>query len=94
VEGHGKAYDYMFSLIGKRKITEDDILYCYQLFSKNIPDFISPGEYRRIEVVISGSKKVLPKADGVPMKMREFIEWTNRERKDSPPCNEYLSLSG
>jgi Fic family protein len=85
VEGHGKAYDYMFSLIRKRNITEEDILYCHNLFSKNIPDFINPGEYRKIEVLISGSKKVFPKAENVPMKMREFIEWTDKERNKLHP---------
>jgi Fic family protein len=85
VEGHGKAYDYMFSLIRERKITEKNILYCHQLFSKNIPDFISPGEYRNIEVLISGSKKILPKAKDVPMKMQEFMEWTNSKRNNFHP---------
>ena len=65
VEGHGKAYDYMFSLINKKELTEADILYCHELFSKNIPDFISCGEYRKVEVLISGSKKILPKAENV-----------------------------
>jgi Fic family protein len=85
VEGHGKAYDYMFSLIDKRNITEENILYCHQLFSKDIPGFISPGEYRKIEVLISGSKKILPKAENVPVKMREFIEWANNERDNFHP---------
>jgi len=85
VEGHGKAYDYMFSLIKKKDITEHDILYCHQLFSKNIPDFIGPGEYRKIEVIISGSKKILPKAESIPMRMREFFEWTNKERNNIHP---------
>jgi len=85
VEGHGKAYDYMFSLINKRTITENDILYCHQLFSKNIPGFISPGEYRKIEVIISGSAKVLPKANDVPLKMRQFFDWTEKERNNLHP---------
>jgi len=85
VEGHGKAYDYMFSLIKKRDITEQDILYCHQLFSKNIPDFVSPGEYRKIEVIISGSKKILPKAESVPVKMQEYIKWTGTERDKMHP---------
>jgi len=85
VEGHGRAYDYMFSLIKKRDITEHDILYCHRLFSGNIPNFVSPGEYRKIEVLISGSKKILPKAESVPMKMQEFLEWTNKERDNLHP---------
>jgi len=85
VEGHGKAYDYMFSLINNRNITEENILYCHELFSKNIPGFVSPGEYRKIEVLISGSKKRLPKAENVPVKMREFSEWTNNARNNFHP---------
>jgi len=85
VEGHGKAYDYMFSLIKKRELAEKDILFCHELFSKNIPDFINSGEYRKTEVIISGSKKVLPKAGDVPMKMKKYIEWTNEKRNSYHP---------
>jgi Fic family protein len=85
VEGHGKAYDYMFTLIKKRVITEDDIVYCHQLFSKNIPGFISPGEYRKIEVIISGSRKILPKAVEVPEKMKRYIKWIDENRNAFHP---------
>jgi len=85
VEGHGKAYDYMFSLIKKREITEKNILFCHELFSKNIPNFISSGEYRKIEVIISGSKKILPKANEVQKKMEEYIEWVTTERNNFHP---------
>ena len=85
VEGHGKAYDYMFSLIKKRNITEEDILFCHQLFSKNIPGFISSGEYRKIEVLISGSQKILPKAENVPAEIKGYIEWTDKERTNLHP---------
>jgi len=84
-EGHGKAYDFMFSLIKKRDITEKDILYCHELFSKNIPDFIDPGAYRKVEVLISGSKKILPKAADVPKKMREYAEWIKKDRDKLHP---------
>jgi Fic family protein len=85
VEGHGKAYDYMFSLIKNRSITEENILYCHLLFSKNIPGFVSPGEYRNIEVLVSGSKKTFPKALNVPAQMREFTDWANNERNNFHP---------
>jgi Fic family protein len=85
VEGHGKAYDYMFSLIKRRDLVENDILYCHQLFSENIPDFISPGEYRNSEVIISGSNKILPKAEDVPVKMKEYIKWIKKERETLHP---------
>ena len=85
VEGHGKAYDYMFSLIKKRELTEENILYCHNLFSKNIPDFLNPGKYRSIEVLISGSKKILPKAEDVPKKMADFINWIENDRDKLHP---------
>jgi len=85
VEGHGKAYDYMFSLITKKEITEYDILFCHKLFSRNIPNFVSPGEYRKIEVIISGSKKILPKAESVPTEMREYVKWAEKERSKMHP---------
>jgi Fic family protein len=75
----------MVSLIKKRDITENEILYCHKLFSQNIPDFINPGEYRKIEVIISGSNKVLSKAKDVPIKMKEYIEWINKERDKNHP---------
>jgi Fic family protein len=80
IEGHGKAYDYMFSLIKKRVLTEDDILYCHRLFSNNIPGFINPGAYRETEVIISGSKKVLTKAKEIPEKMKGLVQWINKNR--------------
>ena len=85
IEGHGKAYDYMFSLIKKKSIKEKDILFCHELFSRNIPNFINPGVYRQTEVIISGSKKILPKANEVPQKMKKYIEWINAERNYSHP---------
>ena len=85
VEGHGKAYDFMFSLISKRELTEAEILNCHGLFGKSIPDFISPGEYRKIEVLISGSKKILPKAENVPTAMKEYVNWLNKDRDKFHP---------
>ncbi|MDR3284918.1 MAG: Fic family protein [Treponema sp.] len=85
VAGHGRSYDYMFSLIKKRDITEKDILYCHKLFSQNIPGFINPGEYRNIEVIISGSNKVLSKAEDVPLEMKRYIEWIHEERDKHHP---------
>ena len=85
VEGHGKAYDFMLTLIQKRQINEGDILNCHRLFSQNIPDFIDSGKYRNIEVFISGSKKVLPKAEMVPAYMNEFFDWLNNNRNDYHP---------
>ncbi|MDR2144675.1 MAG: Fic family protein, partial [Treponema sp.] len=62
-----------------------DILYCHNLFSENIPNFIDPGKYRKIEVIISGSSKILPQANDVPKKMEKYIEWLNKNRNKLHP---------
>ncbi|HCF51190.1 MAG TPA: cell filamentation protein Fic, partial [Syntrophomonas sp.] len=36
IVGHGEAYNFMFSLIGVRRITVDDIKVMHHLFYKNI----------------------------------------------------------
>jgi Fic family protein len=85
IEGHGHAYDYMFSLIDKRGLTEKDILQCHLLFSIDNKKFTDPGKYRKIDVVIKDSKKVLPKFEDIPNKMLEYISWLNKERNKFHP---------
>ncbi|MDR1910877.1 MAG: Fic family protein [Helicobacteraceae bacterium] len=85
IEGYGKAYDYMFSLIKQREITQKDILRCHNLFSANIPNFIGSGEYRNIEVIISASAKKLPKAKDVPAEMEKYAQWLDKNRNALHP---------
>ena len=85
VEGHGRAYDFMFSLINKKEITEEEILHCHKLFSQNIPDFVKSGEYRNVEVMIHGSNVRFPKAVLVPDKMKDFMKWLSKERHRMHP---------
>jgi Fic family protein len=85
IEGHGHAYDYMFTLINKRGLTEKDILQCHLLFTIDNNKFIDPGKYRKIDVSIKESKRVLPKFEDIPDKMLEYIGWLNKERKKYHP---------
>jgi len=85
IEGHGNAYDYMFSLINKKGLTEKDILQCHFLFSINNKKFINPGKYRKVDVKIKGSERVLPKFEDIPDKMLEYITWLNKERNNIHP---------
>jgi len=80
IEGHGQAYDFMFSLINKKGFTEKDILQCHLLFSMDNKKFTAPGKYRKLDIVIKESKKKLPKFEDVPIKMLEYISWINKER--------------
>jgi len=85
VEGHGKAYDFMFTLINKKVITEEEILYCHKLFSQNIPDFISVGEYRKLEVMIFGSRVRFTKSVNIPDEMNKYMDWLKNERHKYHP---------
>ena len=50
---HAKAYEYMFSLLHNREISEGQIQYLHELFYQNI-DSRYAGVYRNIDVIITG----------------------------------------
>jgi len=85
VEGHGHAYDFMFTLINKKGLTEKDIMQCHLLFTIDNKKFIDPGKYRKVDIVIKDSKRKLPKFEEVPAKMLEYITWFNKERNNYHP---------
>ena len=77
---HAKAYDFMFTLIGNRKITEEHILQLHRLFYGNIePEFA--GCYRNIPVFISGSKYPVAKAGEIPAQIAGLIAWADENRE-------------
>ncbi len=82
--GHAKAYDYMFSLLSKREITEADILTMHRLFYGDI-DGAAAGEYRKVPVFVSGSNYAVCDVGEIPDKMAELIEWVNERRSDYHP---------
>jgi len=85
IDGHAHAYDFMFSLINKKGFTEKDILQCHLLFSIDNKKFINPGKYRKVDIKIKGSERVLPKFEAVPDKMLEYIGWINKGRNNLHP---------
>jgi Fic family protein len=85
IEGHGRAYDFMFTLINKKGLTEKEILNCHLLFAKDNEKFIYPGRYRKVDIKIKGSGRVLPKFEEISNKMLEYITWLNKERSNYHP---------
>ena len=53
--GDAKAYDYMFTLLKKKRITNEDIMKLHQLFYDMI-EKDKAGVFRKEQVFISGSK--------------------------------------
>lgn len=61
--GHGEAYDYMFSLIRQKCISEENVKKLLYLFARNIKDIPHPGEYcdvSRAYVYITDSEYPCP----------------------------------
>jgi len=88
--GHAKAYDFMFSLLGKREITEADILTMHKLFYSDI-DGSAAGIYRNVPVFISGSEYAVSTVDEIPHEMAELVAWANARRSEYHPV-EFAAL--
>lgn len=87
---HAKAYNYMFTMIGSRKITEDYILTLHRLFYQNIEEEFA-GKYRDFPVFISGSRFPVTKPSAIQNEMKALIEWIEAKRKSYHPV-EFAAL--
>jgi len=87
--GHAKAYDFMFTLLKKNVISEDDILTMHRMFYRDI-DECNAGQYRREQVFITGSKYPVCKAEKIQDEMNRFIEWADLN-KDKYHSVEYAA---
>ena len=86
--GHGDAFDYMFSLIKKDKVSEAGIKKLHGIFARNIRDIPSPGEYRDVSktyVYITGSSYPCPDYEKVPEMMSDLVDWANSVRGEIHP---------
>lgn len=82
--GHARAYDYMFTLLGNRSITEQDTLTMHRMFYREIDD-ANAGKYRKEEVFISGSSYPVTAAADVPREMTDLFHWAATERDKFHP---------
>lgn len=81
---HAKAYEYIFSLIHNRKITEYQIKYLHKLFYYNI-DSRYAGVYRNIDVIITGSKHSVAPYQNLKAEMDKLCKFINEERDNYHP---------
>lgn len=82
--GHGEAYDYMFSLMGERKITVDAIKAIYRLFYRQI-DEVNAGVWRKENIIVSGSEYAFPQSHEIEGEMQSLEEWVKAERDSLHP---------
>lgn len=90
VIGHSQAYDYMFTLINNKIINIEDILELHKLFYKDI-DKEQAGQYRDIQVYISGSSYPVTSPDLIPQEMENLQSWIEAQR-DKYDLLEFASL--
>lgn len=78
--GHANAYDFMLKAARSKPFvfSEDTILTLHKLFYQGI-DAKNAGVYRNVQVVITGSEYIPPKAKDVPSLMREFADELNEK---------------
>ena len=77
--GHAQAYDYMFTLLRKKTITEDDALIMHKMFYKNIDEQYA-GRYRDKAVFITGSNYSVCTVSDIAKEMGKLFAWANSER--------------
>ena len=90
VTGHAKAYDYMFTLLLNRNITNHDILAMHSMLEGSLING-NAGCYRDKMVFIAGSKHPVASPKEIQSKMAEFEKWMRSERGRMHPV-EYAVL--
>jgi len=80
----GHAFDYLKELATQETaIRETDVRQIHQLVVGNTSE-LSPGEYRKVGVIISGSEHRPPEPLDVPRLMAGLVEWVNRNSGKNP----------
>jgi len=82
--GHAEAYDFMFTLLRNRAITESDALTMHLMFYKSI-DANYAGRYRDQRVFITGSKHPVCEVQKITEEMGKLFDWVNSERDSWRP---------
>ena len=78
--GHAKAYDYVYQIMEKEGLTEEDILNLHRLFYQQI-DVEKAGLYRNVKVYISGSRYAVAAVSNIPAEMQKLVKWYNDNEK-------------
>jgi Fic family protein len=82
--GHSLAYDYMFGLLGERRIAVEDIKALHRLFFKGI-DESNAGVWRDVSIVVTGTDFVFPAPADLDALMAGLGRWIEAERDGLHP---------
>lgn len=80
VLGHGKAYNFMFTLLNNKEITEEHIITMHRLLYNDIePDYA--GKYRDMNVIITGSNYFVTDFNNIQHEMNRLLMWIKEDRQ-------------
>ena len=82
--GHAAAYDYMFGLLGARRITVTDIKTLHRLFYKSI-DETRAGVWRDVSVIVTGTDYEFPAPGELAEFMDDLGQWAASARDTMHP---------
>lgn len=84
VKNLGIAFDFLFELANENvPITENYLKQIHKLIIGD-NESLSPGDYRNIGVIITGSEHTPPEPFEVPIRMRELFDWIKENESQSP----------
>lgn len=90
-KNHQKSLDLLFNFVsGKKNLSEEIICDLHRKLLLDIDDE-NAGNYRKIQVYITGSEDLPPAAKEVPGLMKEFIRWY-KSSKDNTDLLELAAL--
>lgn len=84
VKNLGIAFDFLYELVQEDvEITENYLKQLHSLIIGDDPS-LSPGNYRNIGVIITGSEHRPPEPFEVPIKMRDLFDWIKASKDENP----------
>lgn len=83
--GHAQAYDFMFTLLGSRRISETDVLTMHRMFYTGI-DTKEAGQYRNRPVFITGSNHNVCDVERIGEEMSKLFQWAASDRDKYHPA--------
>jgi Fic family protein len=81
--GHAQAYDHIYLLLEK-KISEEDVLHLHKQFFSGI-DAENAGQYRKTNVIITGTDYLPPDYHKVPALMKRHMANINKRPNNQHP---------
>ena len=82
--GHARAYDYMFGLLGRRRMAAHDIKTLHRQFYREIEESRA-GVWRDVNIIVTGSDHSFPAPDELEGLMADLERWIETERAAMHP---------